>query len=292
MSRPGDGPPSLLLAVDLTRRLGRDFQLVCEHLEVWPGQLVGIVGPNGAGKSTLLQTLAGLAPRSGGRILLQGVELATLPRRHRARQLAFVEQQAAPLDDFTVRGLVEMARIPHRNPLAWGSFSAADSAAVERALTLAGAQQFGGRQVGTLSGGERQRVFLARALAQEPVLLFLDEPTGSLDIRAQLEVLTLLRDLTRTGLSVVVVIHELDLAARYCDRIAIMDGGRVLETGPPRRVLTPEQVERVYGVRAGVFEDEDGPRIVIRGLPPAAPTAERQDPPTASPDGRPRWSAP
>ena len=283
MSPPGGAPTPLLLAADLTRRLG-GFQLACEQLVVWPGQLLGIVGPNGAGKSTLLETLAGLAPRSGGRLLLQGVELATLPRRHRARRLAFVEQRTGPLDDFTVQGLVEMARIPHRNPLAWGSLSAGDRAAVERALALAGAGQFRDRQIGTLSGGERQRVFLARALAQEPVLLFLDEPTGSLDIRAQLEVLTLLRDLTRTGLSAVVVIHELDLAARYCDRIAIMAGGRVLEAGPPKRVLTPAQIERVYGVRADVVADEDGPRIVIRGLPPAPPGAvERQDSPTASP---------
>ncbi|MFF3846401.1 ABC transporter ATP-binding protein [Streptomyces sp. NPDC002328] len=207
------------------------------------GKIVGLLGPNGSGKSTLLRLLAGLRRPDTGTIHLDDVSLHDLSRRVRARRLAVVEQDVSAHNHVNVRQVVELGRTPFR-----GRFDALtehDRRVVDAALErtdITGKQHQGWH---TLSGGERQRAQLARALAQEPQEILLDEPTNHLDIRHQLELLDLL---TSLDVTCVVALHDLNLAARYCDRIVVLDHGQVAAAGDPEAVLTPDLVKSVYGV--------------------------------------------
>ncbi|MGN0063526.1 MAG: heme ABC transporter ATP-binding protein [Nocardioides sp.] len=215
------------------------------------GSVVALVGPNGAGKSTLLRGMAGALPAPGGRVVLDGVDLTALGRRERARRVALVEQDARSEFSLSVRQAVELGRTPHRS--LWGFEGPGDPDAVSQAMKRAEADEFEGRSVGALSGGEQQRVHLARALAQEPQLLMLDEPTNHLDVRAQLRTLSLLRDLAATGTTVLAALHDLNLAAAYCDHVVVLAGGRVAAAGEVAAVLVPEVIEETYGVVADVL---------------------------------------
>ncbi|WP_141015039.1 ABC transporter ATP-binding protein [Nocardioides sambongensis] len=217
------------------------------------GSVVGLLGPNGSGKTSLLRMLAGLRRPTSGRIVLDGADLAGLPRRDLARRVALVEQDVSTDQDPTVREVIDLGRIPHRP--AWSGDRAVDRAAVAAAAATTDVADRLDRRYSTLSGGERQRVQIARALAQEPSVLLLDEPTNHLDVRHQLELLALVR---RTPVTVVAALHDLNLAATFCDRLLVLAGGRVVADGPPREVLTAELVAEVYGVRARVVEDEAG----------------------------------
>jgi iron complex transport system ATP-binding protein len=214
------------------------------------GRVVALVGPNGAGKSTLLRALAGAQPVRSGSVHLGGVDLHGLSRRERARTVALVEQDARTEFSLTVRQAVELGRMPHR-PW-WAGDGPGDVDAVGEALKRADAEEFAAREVGTLSGGEAQRVHLARALAQEPRLLMLDEPTNHLDVRAQLATLGLLRELAAGGMSVLAALHDLNLAASYCDHVVVLADGLVVAAGPVEEVLVPRVIEQTYGVRADV----------------------------------------
>ncbi|MDG4763437.1 ABC transporter ATP-binding protein [Solwaraspora sp. WMMD406] len=229
-------------------------------LDAAPGSLVGLLGPNGSGKSSLLRVLAGLQRPDSGRVLLDGVDAVTISRRTLARTLALVTQQSATDVDMSVRDVLLLARIPHR-PLLAGT-SADDLARAEQALEAAGLPGFADRQWSSLSGGERQRVDIARALAQEPRLLLLDEPTNHLDIRHQLD---LLDQLSRSPVTVVTALHDLNLAARFCTAIVLLHAGRVVAAGPPAQVLTPDRIAEVYQVAAEVTADPDGcPYVHLR----------------------------
>ncbi|MCX5115711.1 ABC transporter ATP-binding protein [Micromonospora sp. NBC_00362] len=225
-----------------------------------PGATVGLLGPNGSGKSTLLRLLAGLARPESGRVLLDGVAVDAIPRRALARRIAVVTQQVATDVEMSALEVVLLGRTPYRPRLA--GVGAADLDLARRALTDAGLAGFEQRRWSSLSGGERQRVDLARALVQQPDLLLLDEPTNHLDIRHQLD---LLRFLAESASTVVVTLHDLNLAAQYCDRLVLLSDGRVVAAGTPVEVLTTSQIEQVYQVRTDVDITADGrPRIWYR----------------------------
>ncbi|RAO46152.1 Monosaccharide-transporting ATPase [Micromonospora saelicesensis] len=225
-----------------------------------PGATVGLLGPNGSGKSSLLRLLAGLARPESGRVLLDDVAVDAIPRRALARRIAVVTQQVATDVEMSALEVVLLGRTPYRPRLA--GVGAADLELARRALAEAGLAGFEQRRWSSLSGGERQRVDLARALVQEPDLLLLDEPTNHLDIRHQLD---LLRFLAESASTVVVTLHDLNLAAQHCDRLVLLYGGRVVAAGTPVEVLTTSRIEQVYQVRTDVDIAADGrPRIWYR----------------------------
>lgn len=226
------------------------------------GEVLGLLGPNGSGKSSMLRLLAGLQRCDSGRILLDGRPLTAYRRRAIACRLAVIEQNCDTELDLSVEQVVRLGRIPHSR--IWSVAGIADEA-VDRALERTDTRKLRSRQWRTLSGGERQRVQVARALAQEPRELLLDEPTNHLDIRHQFELLALIR---RLRVTTVVSLHDLSLAATYCDRLVVLHLGRLVACGTPAEVLTPELIRKVYGVDA-VIDYPAGPpnRPVVRYLP-------------------------
>lgn len=231
-------------------------------LDVAPGETLALLGPNGAGKSTLLRIMAGTLPPGEGDVLLDGTALASLRGAKRARRLAFVPQETRLVFDFTVLEIALMGRFPRLGLL--GIEGKSDIAAARRALDLTGVAGLAGRPISHLSSGERQRVLLARALAQEPETILLDEPTAFLDLGHQVRIHRLLAALNRErGLTIVFVSHDLNLAARYASRVALLSEGRIIAQGPPATVLTPETLRGAYGVDARVgFDPEIGVPIV------------------------------
>ncbi|MEE6165746.1 MULTISPECIES: ABC transporter ATP-binding protein [unclassified Mycolicibacterium] len=228
------------------------------------GETLGLLGPNGSGKSSLLRLLAGLRRPSGGAVLLDGQSLGGHRRRTLAQRIAVVEQQASTGVSLTVEQIVRLGRIPHHS--VWSGAAEANDSAVERALAQTATTDMRNRDWHTLSGGEQQRVQIARALAQEPRELLLDEPTNHLDIRHQLELLALIRDLPVTA---VVTLHDLTLAALFCDRLVVLTDGRVAAAGTPAAVLTPALISSVYGVDVNVIADGAGAgRPAVHLLPP------------------------
>lgn len=235
-------------------------------LRVERGEWLGILGPNGSGKTTLLRVLGGYLRPLGGTVLLEGRPVASYPSRERARRLAGVGAEPPPEFGFTVLEFVLLGRIPHAGP--WEGEGEEDRRAVERALRLTGTEALAGRPLAALSAGERQRVYLARALAQRPRVLLLDEPTAHLDLRYQQEVLALLERLRREeGLTLVTVLHDLNLAALYCQRLLLLAGGRVLAAGGAGEVLRPEVLRAAYGCEVCV-----APHPVL-GVPQVLPAA-------------------
>ena len=220
------------------------------------GHLTGLLGPNGAGKTTLLRLIAGLLPPEKGAVLIHETPVHELSRRTRARQIALLEQESTSTVPLTVREVVSLGRIPYRS--LWGTDP--DDAAVDRALVSAQADHLAERPWFSLSGGERQRVQIARALAQEPELLLLDEPTNHLDVSAQLSLLAFVRDL---GTTTVAALHDLNLAAAFCEHVLVLADGHLAAAGHPREVLTPALLRQVYGVEADVLEHPRTGRPVI-----------------------------
>ncbi len=221
------------------------------------GEMVALVGPNGAGKSTLLRLLGNLARPTRGHVHFDGRELADWPPADLAKRLALVPQTAASHFPFTVGQYVLLARHPHRG---WSPFeSKNDLTAARQALEQTESAHLVERSVMELSGGERQRVVLAAALAQKPELLLLDEPTASLDLRFQVEIFRLLSRLNgEQALTVIVVTHDLNLAARYCPRLVLLSGGHVVADGPPAAILDPALIEQHYHVAVEVGRRADG----------------------------------
>nr|WP_246394766.1 ABC transporter ATP-binding protein [Corynebacterium anserum] len=205
--------------------------------------VIGVVGPNGSGKTTLLKALLGALPLEVGEVFLHGKVASKMSRKAVARKVSLVAQDPDPAIPLRVEELVMLGRMPHAG--IGGPGAARDRQVVQEALACVGAERLAGRFLSTLSGGERQRVLIARALAQHTDVVLLDEPTNHLDIRYQHDVLQLLRVLP---VSALVVLHDLNLAAQYCDVIHVMNKGRIVASGSPREVLTPEILEPVYGV--------------------------------------------
>ncbi|MBK9941187.1 MAG: ABC transporter ATP-binding protein [Kouleothrix sp.] len=220
-----------------------DISLVAE-----PGQIVGLIGPNGAGKSSLLRALSGTLVPSAGAIHLGQADLQRMAPAARARIVAVVPQMARLPEGFTVAELVLMGRAPHLPR--FGGESARDHAITRQALQRTATWALAERGAHTLSGGEQQRVLIARALTQEPQVLLLDEATAHLDLKHQVALLGLVRRLARSGLIVIAALHDLNLAAVYADRLALLRGGRLLAYDTPERVLTPDWLRTAYDVEA------------------------------------------
>ncbi|MDR2280309.1 MAG: ABC transporter ATP-binding protein [Gordonia sp. (in: high G+C Gram-positive bacteria)] len=240
----------------------RGGNLVVDGVSLHPaqGQTIGLLGPNGSGKSSLLRLLSGFQKPTGGRVELDGNDIARLKRKDVARAVAVVAQHADTDVDVTVAEVVRLGRIAHRG--VFGADRTADDKAVDEALARTGLADKQDRLWHRLSGGERQRVQIARALAQQPRELLLDEPTNHLDIHHQLELMTLIRTLPITS---VVAIHDLNLAAMFCDQVMVLKGGRVVAAGTPGEVLTSDLIADVYEVDAAVTDTDDG--VHIRFVP-------------------------
>ena len=223
------------------------------------GGLIGLIGPNGAGKSTLVRAIAGLIPAEGT-IDIDGAPIAAMPLRERARRIAYLPQGQTVHWPLTVERLVALGRLPHLAPFARpGSI---DAQAIERALERTELLSLRERPVDELSGGERARVLLARALAIEAPLLLADEPLAALDPEHQIEVMALLRGEAERGATVIAVLHDLTLAARWCDRLLLIDRGKLIADGKPADVLTANRIDAVYGVSAFIGEAAGEPLIV------------------------------
>ncbi|MBL8251718.1 MAG: ABC transporter ATP-binding protein [Candidatus Competibacter sp.] len=223
------------------------------------GQVVALLGPNGAGKTTLLAALAGLRPFQG-RVQLQGRPLTSFNRRDKARTLAYLPQGQLAHWPLTVRRLVELGRLPHLAP--WQPPAAADRLAVATALQRTGIAELAERPFDTLSGGERARVLLARVLAVEAPLVLADEPVASLDPFHQLQVMELLRDYADGGAAIVVVLHDLTLAARFCDELLLLRDGMLVARGAPQAVLSAAHLADTYRVTA-LHGEQDGQYYVL-----------------------------
>jgi iron complex transport system ATP-binding protein len=246
------------------RRRARPFELAPLSLGVAAGEILGVIGPNSAGKTTLIRLLTRVVTPSAGEIRVGERPLASLPAAQLAREVAVVSQDMPQTFPFTVEQLVLMGRYPH-DPGRYFE-SERDRAAARAAMAATGVLELAGLPVDELSGGERQRAMLARALAQEPRLLVLDEPTAHLDLRYQAECVGLLRRLNRArGMTVILVAHDLNLAAEVCDRLLLLSAGRVARLGPPEQVLDEELLRSVYGCDVIVDKAPTGarPRVQV-----------------------------
>jgi len=252
--------------------LGYGEHVVVDRLElaVPDGAVTAVIGPNGCGKSTLLRALGRLLRPRGGEVLLDGKRIDELPTREVARALGLLPQSPTAPEGITVADLVTRGRHPHQ---AWfRQWSRGDESVVAEAMEWTGLHGLADRPVDALSGGQRQRVWIAMALAQDTDLLLLDEPTTHLDLAHAVEVLDLVDRLHSRGRTVVMVLHDLNLAARYADHLVAMKDGRVLAAGPPREVLTPELLAEIFGLRAVVLPDP-----VSRGVLVVPVGARRSD---------------
>lgn len=215
------------------------------------GKITGIIGPNGCGKSTLIKTVYGIVPYSSGTILLDGKDLRLFGRKEIAERLGYVGQDTAVVFDFTVEEIIGMALYNQKKR----SLSAKEI--IRRAMDELNIAKFSGRSIQTLSGGERKMVFLARAVAQGVDTVILDEPTNHLDIRHQLFLLNYLK---RSGKTIIIVIHDLRLAAHYCDFLYLMQDGQIISSGSPEQVLISENIQQVFGISGGIDYMADGTR--------------------------------
>jgi iron complex transport system ATP-binding protein len=257
-------------ATGIAAGFGRIAVLRGVDVAVHPGEMVGLVGPNGSGKTTLLRVLASLMPAQAGTVRYDGRSARELRHRDLARRIAYLAQGGTVHWDLRVEALVALGRLPHRHP--FQGPSTADREAVERALEAADIVALRERTLAEVSGGERRRVLLARALAVEADTLLADEPTAALDPLHQLQVMGLLRQAAGRGRAVVVVLHDLTLAARFCDRLVLLAGGGVLAQGRPDDVLSDRNIAAAYAVEAIRGEHAGMPYLV----PWAPSTAPRQ----------------
>lgn len=233
------------------------------------GEFVGLVGPNGSGKTTLLRTISGSLSPDTGRVSIEGDDVHSLSSRAASQRVAVVPQDTSISFSFDVRQIVEMGRTAHRGR--FESTTDKDRLAVDAALDRTGTEQFSDRSIDAISGGERQRVLLARAVAQETPALLLDEPTASLDVNHAIETLGLVRSLVEDGTAAIAAIHDLDLAARYCDSLVLLSDGEIVATGAPDSVLTESTVSSAFDVRAAVTTDPVTGTESVRALEDSDP---------------------
>lgn len=243
--------------------VGYGGRMVIDGLDVAipPGVITTIIGPNGCGKSTLLRTLSRLLKPTRGTVVLDGDDIVKLRTRDVAKKLGLLPQAPVAPEGLTVSDLVARGRHPHQSWLR--QWSSDDAAVVERALAMTGVSDLADRPVDSLSGGQRQRVWISMTLAQGTDLLLLDEPTTYLDLAHAIDVLDLVDDLHESGCTVVMVLHDLNLATRYSDNLVVMREGAILAQGHPREVITAELLHEAFGLRARVIDDPVGDRPLI-----------------------------
>jgi iron complex transport system ATP-binding protein len=234
-------------------------------LDIAAGGCTAILGPNGSGKSTLLRVLLGIVPATAGSVTCFDRPIGAWTRGEMARRVGVVPQGEVEAFPMTARALVAMGRYPYLGP--WRAEGPADVAAIDAAMARCDVTQFADRSVDTLSGGERQRVRIARALAQEPTALALDEPTTSLDLKHEMAIAGLLRALADGGTTVLLVTHNLSIAARYADRVILLDDGRLAAAGPTADVLTASRVEQVFGWPVDLVRTARGGTAIVPVTP-------------------------
>lgn len=223
-------------------------------LTITAGSITGLLGPNGSGKSTLLRTLGRLLPPIAGTLKLRDVPLRSMSSKRFARQVGMLNQAAVAPEGLTVADLVRQGRYPHRKLFA--RWTARDEQACSRALQLTEMNLLADRPLDHLSGGQRQRAWISMVLAQETDILLLDEPTTYLDLAHQIDILELLQSLVREhGKTIVVVLHDINLAARYTDRVILMNDGRIVAEGPPRQTINSDSVAAVFGINSAILDD-------------------------------------
>jgi len=244
-----------LVAIDTHNlKIAYDHRIIVSDLSITlpEGEITALLGPNGSGKSTVLRTLARLLTPIRGAVYIDGCNIAKIPTKQLARKLAMLPQFSEIPSAITVKELIGYGRYPHQNLL--GGFSQKDIAAMEWALAVTGLEALADRIVDTLSGGERQRAWIAMALAQQTQVLLLDEPTTYLDIRHQIEVLALVRRLNQEhGITVGWVLHDLNQAAAYSDRLIMLKQGNIVTAGTPQEVMTASNIQQVFGVEMTVI---------------------------------------
>ncbi|MFC9756389.1 ABC transporter ATP-binding protein [Streptomyces sp. NPDC056921] len=257
----GTGNVSRLAARGVTVGYGGRTVIDALDVAIPSGVITTIIGPNGCGKSTLLRTLTRLLKPSGGTVVLDGEDIGRLRTRDVARKLGLLPQSPVAPEGLTVADLVARGRHPHQSWLR--QWSSDDAGVVERALAMTGVSELADRPVDSLSGGQRQRVWISMTLAQGTDLLLLDEPTTYLDLAHAIDVLDLVDDLHESGCTVVMVLHDLNLAARYSDNLIVMREGSVLAQGHPREVITAGLLREAFGLHATVIDDPVGDRPLI-----------------------------
>lgn len=264
---------AILAADGLSAGFGERVVIRRLSLAVEQGKILSVIGPNGSGKSTLLKVLARNLKPLAGSVRIEGHDILRYSAKKLACQLAILHQASRAPDDLTVGDLVEYGRFPYRTW--WRGDAAADRKIVAWALQETGLQPLAARTVNTLSGGERQRAWIAMALAQQPRILLLDEPTTHLDICHQLEVLNLIARLNREQeITIVMVLHDMNHAARYSDTVAVLAQGSLYAAGPPAAVITPQMLREVFGVEADIWQDGDGRPVCLARRLAAAPGAQ------------------
>lgn len=268
-----------MISADKLKICYEDFAAVRDFcLTVVPGEILSIIGPNGSGKSSVLRVLARLYPKKEGAVYLGKADMATMKSKHIARVMSIVSQYQTPPPDITVEELVAKGRIPHHS--LFSGLSSPDREVIRECLEQTRLWDYRDRSIYSLSGGERQRAFIAMALAQQPALLLLDEPTTYLDISYQFEVLELIKALNRRrNLTIVMVLHDINQAARYSHRLAVMHRGALFKVGTPGEILTEDLIRQVYRMDARILhEDCTGcPYIIPLGI--AAEVTDHHDEP-------------
>lgn len=269
-----DAPP--LRGENLAIERG-DFRIDALDVAIPRGEVTALIGPNGSGKTTVLQMLARLLEPAAGTVYLDGRAISERSTREVAKRLAMLPQSASPPEGVTVRELVELGRYPHQGLI--GRRGEEDEAKIAWALDAAGLSDLAHRGVEQLSGGERQRAWLAMALAQDAEILLLDEPTTYLDIRYQVETLSLVRSLNREhGITVVQVLHDLNQAAAYSDRIVLLSDGQIAAQGPPHKALDATVLEDVFGVPVTLTQHPVAGTPYVIPVDPRAPDTSQTDP--------------
>ena len=272
MPPASDAPPAAEMIRASAVGFAYDGRSVVEDVDlvIHAGEFVGIAGPNGAGKSTLLQLVSGYLHPLRGTVALRGDDMRRLARRHIARSIAVVAQRSDVAFSFSVTEMVLMGRQPYAGLAAFDT--AEDLRIAAESLDAVGAAHLAAKPFDQLSGGEQQLVLIARALAQQSAILILDEPTTYLDLKHQWDLLRLLADLNRRGTTILVTLHDLNLAARACSRIVLMKAGRVVADGPSGAVLNEEQLRQVYELPLQVNRGAGGcVHVELPGAPPATP---------------------
>lgn len=251
---------SSLRAENIFVRRGSSTILSNATFHIQSGEFVGLIGPNGAGKTTLLQTMVGLQSIQQGTVMHDDIAVDSNSSHHFAKSISYLEQSGRSHWPITVKNLVMLGRLPHQKR--WQLLSEKDHAASENAMKMCDVSEFAERRVNSLSGGEQARVMLARALATEPKILLADEPVAGLDPAHQLDVMDKLRKLSKEGTGIVVVMHDLGLAARYCDRLSLLYKGELVEEGAAETVLSDANLKKYYGIIARYEQTEFGPFVI------------------------------
>ncbi len=253
--------PEILKAEGIFFSYGKEPVLDDLDLNVGKGDFIGLIGPNGSGKTTLLKLLMQILSPSKGKVFLEGRAMEEMKRREISQRIAFVPQEENTNFVFSALEIVLMGRSPYLKGFQMEGDH--DIKVTKEAMSITDCWQFKDRDIYTLSGGERKRVFIARALAQEPEIMLMDEPTTHLDLNHQIEIMEKMLELNKAGLTIIMVSHDINLAASFCTKIAVLKDGKIITSGKPAEIVNPELLESVYGCRLKVFSKDRRPIVTL-----------------------------